>query len=233
MAPNPIIDGIRACVFDAYGTIFDLVSATDRLSASLGEKAVPLGEVWRAKQLQYTWLRSLTDEFTPFWQVTGEALDYAMEQLGIHDDELRSSLMDGYRRLDAYPDVAPVLKRLRAAGYHTAILSNGSGNMLDSGVEHAGLGDLLDHVLSVDAVQIFKPDHRTYQMACDAFDVLPGEICFLSSNGWDAAGAAGFGFQVAWINRADLPVERLPARPKAIINSMEGLPALLGLEKPE
>ncbi|MBV6632358.1 MAG: haloacid dehalogenase type II [Alphaproteobacteria bacterium] len=230
MGNQPIISGIRACVFDAYGTIFDLVSATDRLSASLGDKAGPLGDIWRAKQLQYTWLRSLTDEYTPFWQVTAEALDYAMAQLGIDDDELRSSLMEGYRGLDAYADVAPVLERLRAAGHGTAILSNGSKNMLASGVENANLQHLLDHVLSVDDVGIFKPDHRTYQMACDAFGVGPSEICFLSSNGWDAAGAAGFGFQVAWINRAGLPVERLPARPKAIINSMDGLPAVLGLE---
>jgi 2-haloacid dehalogenase len=223
-------DGIRACVFDAYGTIFDLVSTTSRLSARLGAKAGPLGELWRLKQIQYTWLRSLTGHYAPFWEVTGDALDYAMEVHGIDDPALRQSLMEGYKALEAYADVRPVLQALKRAGLNTAILSNGSPEMLASGVEGAGLGDLLDDVLSVDAVGVFKPDFQVYQIACDRFGIAPEQVCFLSSNGWDVAGASSFGFQVAWINRAKLPVERLPGKPKAILGSMDGLPPLLGLD---
>lgn len=227
----PDFSQTKACVFDAYGTIFDLVSATDRLSAELGEDLAPkLGELWRTKQLQYSWLRSLTGHYTSFWDVTRDALDYSFEQLGIKNPALKEKLIEGYRALDAYPDVKPVLAKLKQAGLKTAILSNGSPDMLTSGVRGAGLTDLLDAVLSVEDAGVFKPDYRVYQLACDRFDVSPTAICFLSSNGWDAAGAASFGFKVAWINRSKLPIERLPGKPDAIIRSMDDLPALLGLE---
>ena len=228
---TPDFSQTKACVFDAYGTIFDLVSATDRLSAELGEDLAPkLGELWRTKQLQYSWLRSLTGHYTSFWDVTRDALDYSFEQLGIKNPALKEKLIEGYRALDAYPDVKPILAKLKQAGLKTAILSNGSPDMLASGVRGAGLTDLLDAVLSVEDAGVFKPDYRVYQLACDRFNVSPAAICFLSSNGWDAAGAASFGFKVAWINRNKLPIERLPGKPDAIIRSMDGLPALLGLE---
>jgi|AACY02.6.fsa_nt_gi 2-haloalkanoic acid dehalogenase, type II len=234
MTGTPVDDsryfqGIKACVFDAYGTIFDLISATDRRSAELGDQAGPLGDIWRSKQLQYTWLRSLTGHYTSFWQVTQDALDYAMAQLGLDDPTLRDHLLAGYKELKAYDDVAPVLDRLQKAGMGTAILSNGSRDMLEPVVENAGLSPWLDVVLSVEDSQIFKPDYRVYQQACDYFELPPEAICFLSSNGWDAAGAASFGFHVAWINRGDLPVDRLPGQPAAIIKSMSDLPALLKL----
>ena len=152
--------GIKACVFDAYGTIFDLISATDQRSAELGDKAGPLGEIWRTKQLQYTWLRSMTGHYTSFWQITQDALDYAMAQLGLDDSVLRDRLLAGYKELKAYDDVAPVLDRLQKAGMGTALLSNGSRDMLAPVVEHAGLTSWLDVVLSVEDSQIFKPDDR-------------------------------------------------------------------------
>ena len=147
---TPDFSQTKACVFDAYGTIFDLVSATDRLSAELGEDLAPkLGELWRTKQLQYSWLRSLTGHYTSFWDVTRNALDYSFEQLGIKNPALKEKLIEGYRALDAYPDVKPILAKLKQAGLKTAILSNGSPDMLASGVRGAGLTDLLDAVLSV------------------------------------------------------------------------------------
>ena len=226
---NRFFQGIGACVFDAYGTIFDLMSATDQRSAVLGDKAGALGDLWRAKQLQYTWLRSITGHYTSFWQVTQDALDYAMAQIGINNPDLREHLLAGYKELTIYGDVLPVLDRLRQAGCRTAILSNGSRDMLEPAVAHAGLTGWFDAVLSVEDSGVFKPDYRVYQQACDHFGLPPAAICFLSSNGWDAAGAASFGFRVAWINRANLPVDRLPGQPAAIIKSMADLPALLKL----
>lgn len=220
---------IRACVFDAYGTIFDLVSATNHESAVLGPQAAPLGELWRLKQIQYTWLRTIMGQYEPFETLTAEALDYALQQFGIEDDDLRHRLMASYRRLSAYDDVAPVLNKLCAAGLRTAILSNGSPEMLHAAVANAGLDEQLDAVLSVDPLKVYKPDARVYQLACDHFGLKPSAICFLSSNGWDAAGASSFGFKVAWINRAGLPVERLPGQPAATLDSMADLPDLLGL----
>lgn len=226
--PHP--ERVAACVFDAYGTLFDVHSPAKRLEAELGEKAQRLSEIWRTKQLQYTWLRSLMGRFEDFWHVTGETLDYAMAGVGIDDPTLRSRLMEQYFSLDTYPDVLPGLRRLHAAGKSTAILSNGSSNMLAAAVGNAALRDLLDATLSVDAVRTFKPDPRVYELACDHFRIDKQQICFVSSNGWDAAGAACFGFQVVWLNRGGLPRETLPAHPDVEIASLAELPDLLGIE---
>ena len=223
------ISGIRACVFDAYGTLFDVHSAAQRCKADLGDKAEPLSQVWRTKQLEYTWLRSLMGAYIPFWEVTQQALDYAMAAVGLYSPEMRERLLALYWELDAYPEVPAVLARLREAGLKTAILSNGSPDMLDGAVTSAGIADLLDGVHSVADVGIFKPDHRTYQLSVDDLGVSPNEICFMSSNAWDACGAAHFGFQVVWVNRFGQPPERLPGSPRAVINSLENLPELLGV----
>ncbi|NNG05530.1 MAG: haloacid dehalogenase type II [Inquilinus sp.] len=221
--------GIRACVFDAYGTLFDVHSPAARLRDRLGEKAGALSAVWRTKQLEYTWLRSLMRRHADFWQVTGEALDFALADTGLADRVDRDSLMQQYLTLDAYPDAGPALDRLRAGGLSTAILSNGAPEMLAAAVGSAGLDSRLDAVLSVEDAGIYKPDPATYQIAVDRLSVPAGDICFVSTNAWDAAGAASFGMRVAWLNRFGRTPERLPAGPQSTIDGLDALPPLLGL----
>ncbi len=228
MAAQSKLDNIGACVFDAYGTLFDVHSAAAKCRDDLGDKADALSALWRQKQLEYTWLRSLMPAHADFWQVTGDALDYAMAATGLEGSALREKLMALYLALDAYAEVPDVLATLRAAGMKTAILSNGSPMMLDAAVVSAGIKDLFDAVLSIEDVGIFKVSPKTYQLAVDRFALAPGQICFMSSNAWDAAGAANFGFQVAWVNRFGQPRERLPGEPKAEITSLEPLPGLVG-----
>lgn len=227
MAGQNKIENISACVFDAYGTLFDVHSAAAQCRDDLGEKADALSALWRQKQLEYTWLRSLMGAHVDFWQITGDALDYAMAATDLGGTELREKLMSLYLALDAYPEVPPVLTALRDAGMKTAILSNGSPMMLDAAVGNAGIAELLDAVLTVEDVGVFKVSPKTYQLAVDQLGVPAGQICFMSSNAWDAAGAAHFGFQVAWVNRFGQPRERLPGTPKAEITSLEPLPGLV------
>lgn len=224
--------GIRACVFDAYGTLFDVASAATDCTDVLGPKAAPLAALWRDKQLQYSWLRSLQGRYAPFWQVTGEALDFALETLGLDGDPaLRARLMDLYRTLDAFPEVPDVLRRLRAAGLPTAILSNGSPDMLDSAVAASGLGDAFDAVISVEEVGAFKPDPRVYQRVVDRLGVPASAIAFQSSNAWDAHAASAFGMRVVWCNRYRQRRERLPGMPDHEIRTLAELPGLLGLAR--
>ncbi len=223
------IEGIKACVFDAYGTLFDVHSAAGRCAEDLGDKADQLSALWRTKQLEYTWLRSLMKDYKPFWEVTCDALDYAMAAVGLETPDLREKLLALYWQLDAYPEVREVLAGLRVAGYKTAILSNGSPDMLQGAVTSAGLGAHLDQVQSVADVGIFKPDAAVYQMSAERLGLAAGEICFMSSNGWDAHGAAHFGFQVVWVNRFAQPREYLSGAMSAEITSLDELPGLLGL----
>jgi 2-haloacid dehalogenase len=224
MASAPI-SSVKACVFDAYGTMFDIHSPTARAAEAMGGKADAVSRLWRQKQLEYTWLRSLMGAHADFWQVTGDALDYALESHGIDDAALRDRLMQLYLTLDAYADVKPALEQLRAKGLKTGILSNGNPRMLGAAVDSAGIADLLDAVLSIEDVGIYKPDGRVYQLAVDRFGVRPDEICFVSTNAWDAAAAAHFGFQVAWMNRFGMARERLPGDLKAVISGLDALPA--------
>lgn len=220
---------VRAAVFDAYGTLFDVASAAEEARAALGDRWQPLAELWRAKQLQYTWLRSLAGRHADFWQVTGDALDFALQALAISDAPLRARLLESYRRLAAYPEARDVLGRLRAAGVRLAVLSNGAPAMLASAAESAGLAGLLEQVLSVEDVGVYKPHPAVYRLAVDRLGVPAAEILFVSSNGWDAFGAKAFGLQVAWCNRAGQPPERLPAAPDVEVRSLSELPPLLGL----
>lgn len=223
------LDGIGACVFDAYGTLFDVNAAAQHCAADLGDKWLPLAELWRGRQLQYTWLRSLMGEYADFWQVTGEALDFALAAVDIDNPDLRARLMALYRELDTFAEVTETLTRLKAAGMRTAILSNGSPDMLNAAAAASGIDALLDAVLSVEDVGIYKPDPRVYQLAVDRLGVAKENICFMSSNGWDAAGAGAFGFRVVWVNRYAQPVEHLPAKPDVILDTLSSLPAVLGL----
>jgi 2-haloacid dehalogenase len=222
------LQGVRAVVFDAYGTLFDVASASERAREALGERWQPLADLWRQKQLQYTWLRSLMGKHADFWRVTGDALDFAMESLGIHDGALRQRLMALYERLGAYPEARPALEALREAGLRTAILSNGSPRMLAEASAAAGMASLLDAVLSVESVGIYKPSPAVYRLALDELRVWPNEVLFVSANGWDACGAKAFGLRVAWCNRAGQPLERIPERPDFVVRSLAELPALVG-----
>jgi 2-haloacid dehalogenase len=223
------MQGIRACVFDAYGTLFDVHSAVGRLRSEVGAKADQLSQLWRTKQLEYTWLRALMGRHLPFWQVTGDALDYGLEHFGIDPAPIREPLMDAYLELHAYPEVPDVLGRLRAGGLKLAILSNGDPMMLDAAVTGAGLGDLLDAVLSVEEVGVYKPHPSVYQLALDRLGVSADQVAFQSSNAWDVHGAACFGLRPVWINRFGAPEERLPGGPERELRDLSGLPALLGV----
>jgi len=220
-------DNIGACVFDAYGTLFNVHAAAANLKGELDGKADQLSQTWRTKQLEYTWLRSLMGNYAPFWQITGDALDYALGVVKIDNPDLRQKLMDVYMQLDAYPEAADVLGKLKAAGLKTAILSNGSPEMLASAVNNAGLSDSLDAVLSVDGLKIFKPHPSVYQLSVDELGVEAGKICFMSSNAWDIAGGSHFGYQAVWVNRFGAEPERLPNGPIAEIESLDGLLELL------
>jgi 2-haloacid dehalogenase len=223
------LTGVRACVFDAYGTLFDVGSAAAACrDSSLGERAAALGALWREKQLQYTWLRAVQGRHADFWQVTGDALDFALETLEIGDPQLRDRLMNLYLRLTAYAEVPQALARLRAAGFGIAILSNGSPGMLRAAVEAGGISATVDTVLSVEEVGVYKPHPSVYQLAVDRLALAPSSICFLSANAWDAYAASAFGLRVVWCNRQRQRPERLPGRPEHEITSLADLPALLG-----
>jgi 2-haloacid dehalogenase len=225
---RPRLAPIDACVFDAYGTLLDVNSATARCRDALGDQADALSASWRRKQLEYTWLRSLMGVHTDFAQVTAEALGFALEKHGIVDAGLQQRLLDVYRELSAYSEVPRVLAEVRQAGFKTAILSNGTPDMLAAAVRAAGIAALFDDIISVESVGIYKPHPSVYQLAVERLDVAAARICFLSSNGWDAAGAAQFGFRVVWINRTREPRERLPRGPEAELNDLSDLPALIG-----
>lgn len=221
---------VRACVFDAYGTLFDVHSAVGRHAARLGDSAAVISQAWRVKQLEYTWLRTLMQRYAPFTQVTADALDHVLDTFGVDDAALRDDLLDAYLRLDAYPEVQRVLTRLREAGIATAILSNGDEPMLDAAVDAAGIGGSLDAVLSVDSIGIYKPDPRVYELACTRLGAEPGEISFQSANAWDAVGAAAFGFRVVWCNRFDHKPERLAPAPDVEARDLNAVLDVLDLD---
>lgn len=220
--------GIEACVFDAYGTLFDYASAAARCRDVLGDRLDAVNALWRDKQLQYTWLRAVQGRHADFWQVTGDALDFALETFGLGDAQFRARLMDLYLTLDAFPEVPDTLRRLKAAGLKTAILSNGSPDMLDAAVKHAGIGVLFDAVLSVEAVGVYKPHRNVYQLAVERLGIPAAAISFQSSNAWDAYAASAFGMRAVWCNRYGQRRERLPGEPDFEIRSLAELPALIG-----
>ena len=220
---NANFTGIRACVFDAYGTLFDVNSAAERTQDALGEKWQQLAVLWRAKQLQYTWLRSLTGRHIDFWQLTSDALDFALDTLKLSNRQLHDHLMGLYLRLGAYTEVNKTLTRLKASGLKCAILSNGSPPMLSACVENAGIADLLDAVLSVEEAKVYKPHPTVYQLVVDRLSLKASAICYVSSNGWDAYSAKSFGFRVIWCNRFGQVSERIPETPDGEIRILSDL----------
>lgn len=226
---------ITTCVFDAYGTLFDVSAAAREVAAEPGREAfrakwVEVANHWRLKQLQYSWIRAVADAHTDFWQVTQDGLDWALETSGLDGDAgLRQRLLDLYWQLQAYPEVPDMLAALKAGGMQTAILSNGSPDMLNGAVKSAGIAELLDDVLSVESVGVFKPDSRVYDLVGARFGCTPEEVLFVSSNGWDAAASSGYGFETVWVNRAGEPMDRLPWRPRHILSDLTTIPSFAGL----
>jgi len=222
---------VAAVVFDAYGTLLDVNSAMARHAAALGPQWPRISADWRAKQLEYSWVRSLTGpaHHEDFWLCTRDALDVVMARYGITDALLRDLLLDAYRELAAYPEVPAMLRALRDAGIPAAILSNGSPWMLDSAVQAAGIAPLLEAVLSVEEVGVFKPDPRVYALACRQFGAAAGEMIFVSSNPWDAQAAAHAGFRTIRVNRDKAPDEYgLAAMLLAELPDLSGIPELAG-----
>jgi len=222
---------VTTCVFDAYGTLFDVTAAARQAAAEPGNEALAdiwprLAADWRAKQLEYSWLRAITGAHADFWAVTGDGLDWAMEAAGLDDTRLRDRLMALYAELAAYPEVPDMLHRLRETGYATAILSNGAPAMLDAAVRSAGIGDDLDDVLSVESCGVFKPARAVYDLVGGRFGCTPDQVLFVSSNGWDAGCAAGYGFRTAWVNRTAQPRDRLPWQPDYVLTDLTTIPEL-------
>jgi 2-haloacid dehalogenase len=222
------LEGVRACVFDAYGTLFDFASAAARCPGVPEDRRAALTTLWRDKQLQYAWLRTIEKNYADFWQVTGDALDFALESLDLETPALRERLMDLTLGLEPFPEVRPMLAALREAGFKTAILSNGSPMMLDALVKRANLEAMFDAILSADSVRAFKTHPDVYQYALRALDLEASAIAFQSSNAWDAHAASDFGMRVVWCNRYGQRRERLPGNPDFEIRTLAELPALLG-----
>jgi 2-haloacid dehalogenase len=226
MTKQNTLTGITACVFDAYGTLFDVHSAVRRYSNQIKESEA-VSALWRAKQLEYTWLRSLMGRYVDFWQVTADALDFALETYGISDTVIRQDLLQAYMTLSCYSEVPDVLDRLKRKGIRCAILSNGSPQMLSSAVKNSGLSEFFDAVISVDMISQYKPDPRVYRLAVDELKVEKSKIAFQSSNAWDAAGANAYGFNVVWVNRFKQKPERLNTSVDIELTDLEKLPELL------
>jgi 2-haloacid dehalogenase len=222
---------IRVAIFDAYGTLFDVNAAARNLAQEPGQEDFAtiwqqVARDWRMKQLNYTWLRAVTGAHEDFWCVTENSLDWALEAAGLDDSGLRDRLLALYRELDCYPDVRGMLERLKEMRIATGILSNGTPEMLDAAVEHAGIGDLLDSILSVEAVGVFKPARDVYDLVGRVHGVPAEDVLFVSANGWDAACATGYGFRTVWINRRNEPKERIPWSPNWSLPDLNAVPEI-------
>jgi 2-haloacid dehalogenase len=213
----------RAYVFDAYGTLFDVHAAVRRHAAALGPEAQAFSDLWRVKQLEYTWVTSLMGQYRDFQGLTEDALDFCFGRFPGVDKGLRGNLLDAYRKLDCFPEVPAVLSALRESGAKIAILSNGTPRMLDEAVEAAGIGHLLDDIFSVDALKIYKTAPAAYALVTSTYRLAAPDIAFQSSNRWDIAGAKAFGFICHWINRSNAPDEYAAFAPDKVLASLDGL----------
>jgi 2-haloacid dehalogenase len=222
------VDGIEAVAFDLYGTLLDVASVGRAAAEVTGEPAA-LVDLWRQKQLEYTWLRSLMGRYQDFWATTGDALDYALDRLAVVVDEAtRARLLGAWLDVRPYPEVPDALDALALGGRRLAVLSNGSPDMLDAGLASAGLRDRFEHVLSVDELGVFKPHPSVYELALKAFNLPAERILFVSSNAWDASGARAFGLPVAWVNRSSAPLERLGVPPTVVVPDLAALAEAVG-----
>lgn len=213
---------IKALVFDVYGTLFDVHAVKAKADELYPEHGADISQVWRQKQLEYSFLRQLNGQYVPFSQVTRDALRYALLQLKLHvTEENIATLMEAYLKLSHYEEVEAVLQEMR--GKQLAVFSNGSHDMLDPLIEQSGLGSLFDHIISVDDIKQYKPTPAAYMHALNTLGLKREEVLFMSSNGWDITGAKSFGFRTAWINRSGLPVEELNLDPDSIYDDLNGL----------
>lgn len=219
-------DTAKVFVFDAYGTLLDVHAAIARHRAAAGPDAERFSELWRFKQLEYSWILTLAGQYVDFWTLTQRALDYAFARVPSVDRALRAKLLEAYHELDAYPDARATLAALKARGLPTAILSNGSPPMLDAAVKASGMAPLLDAVLSVDAVRVYKPRPEVYALVIARFALRPQEIAFVSSNRWDVMGAATFGFRPLWVNRSGMPDEYADRPPLRVVTDLSALATL-------
>ena len=221
------MNNTKACIFDAYGTLFDVNAACRELSLDVGDKWQDLANLWRLRQVEYTWLRNSMNEYVDFWEITSNALDYAMEVLNIKNIKLRDQLLELYLKLEAYPEVKKVLGKLKDKKFRTGILSNGSRKMLDSAVKNAKIENLLDVVISVEECKIYKPSSKVYDLVKIKTDIHKDKVTFFSSNAWDMHAAANYGFKTIWVNRFQGKLERLPGKPNAIVTSLDNIDQLI------
>ncbi len=216
----------EAYVFDAYGTLFDVHAAIARHRAEAGADAERFSEIWRTKQLEYTWTLTLAGHYVDFWTLTERALDYAFARVPSVDRALRPKLLDAYLELDPFPDARDALAELKSRRRRLAILSNGTPRMLDAATKASRIGGQLDAVFSVDAVRAYKPRPEVYALVTDGLNLAAREVVFVSSNRWDIMGAALFGFRPVWVNRSAMPEEYAERAPAQVISSLSALPAL-------
>jgi len=218
---------IKVCIFDAYGTLFDVNAACRELSKEVGDNWEKLSSLWRLRQVEYTWLRNSMDEYIDFWQITSDALDYAMETLDIENNDLREELLNLYLKLEAYPEVNDILKKLKQRGLKTGILSNGSMKMLNSAVDNANIREYLDGILSVEECKIYKPSSKVYDLVKIKMQISKENVLFFSSNAWDMHAASNYGFKTIWVNRFNTKLERLPGKPIDIVRSLDKIDEII------
>ena len=216
------IENIEACVFDAYGTLFDVNCAAAKCKEKLGSRWEGFANAWRATQLEYTWLRSLMKKHKNFWEITEDSLDHTMETFKIKKD-LRNELLDLYKKLSPYPEVKECLNELKEKKIKIAILSNGTPDLLKKLVESNNIQNYFDDIFSIESVGIYKPDSRVYEMPIKKYDCKPENICFMSSNTWDISGGGVFGYNAVWVNRLNKVFDKLSYKPKNVINNLEEL----------
>jgi len=216
------IENIRACVFDAYGTLFDVNSAAAKCKEKLGSKWEGFANAWRTTQLEYTWLRSLMKKHKNFWEITEDSLDHTMEAFKINK-EMKNELLDLYKKLSPYPEVKECLEKLKAKKIKIAILSNGTPDLLKELVENNNIQNYFDDIFSIESVRIYKPDSRVYEMPIKKYDCKPENICFFSSNTWDVSGGGIYGYNAVWVNRSNKVFDKLSYKPKLVINNLKEL----------
>ncbi len=216
------IENIKACVFDAYGTLFDVNSAAAKCKEKLGNRWESFANAWRTTQLEYTWLRSLMKRHKNFWEITEDSLDHSMEAFKIKK-EMRNELLDLYKKLSPYPEVKGCLEELKTRKIKIAILSNGTPDLIKGLVESNNIQNYFNDIFSIESVGVYKPDARVYEMPIKKYDCKPDNICFMSSNTWDVSGGGVFGYNAVWVNRSNKVFDKLSYKPKFVINDLKEL----------